>query len=186
MGAQAGMSRLENKMAFQAHSSGHMREGERTLPFDPATAPVDAGLVFIGSIRSPWTERIDCPKNMAQARETGRPAQAIVEPPYREALDGLEGYSHVILLSWLDRARRDLIVQKPRHAPDARGTFALRSPVRPNPIGAHVVRLIGVDVATGVLDLEAIDLLDGTPLLDIKPYFASTDCVPDATRPDRG
>lgn len=183
---QAGMSRLENKMAFHAHSPDDMREGERALPFDPASASHDAGLLFIGSIRSPWMERIDCPKNMAQARETGRPAQAIIEASYRGALDGLEGYSHVILLSWLDRARRDLIVQKPRHAPEARGTFGLRSPVRPNPIGVHVVRLISIDMAAGVLDLEGIDLLNGTPLLDIKPYFASTDAVPDATRPDRG
>lgn len=172
-------------MAFHAHSPGDMREGERALPFDPASSAPDAGVVFIGRVRSPWTDRADCPKNMAQARATGRPAQAIVEPPYRDALDGLEGYSHVILLSWLDRARRDLVLQKPRHAPEARGTFGLRSPVRPNPIGVHVVRLISLDVAAGLLELEAIDLLDGTPLLDIKPYFVSTDAVPDATRPDR-
>lgn len=162
-----------------------MREGERALPFDPGAAPADAGVVFIGVVRSPWTDRADCPKNMAQARAAGRPAQALVDAPYREALDGLSGYSHVILLSWLDRARRDLVLQKPRHAPEARGTFGLRSPVRPNPIGVHVVRVISIDRTAGVLELEGIDLLDGTPLLDIKPYFASTDAVPDAAWPDR-
>jgi tRNA-Thr(GGU) m(6)t(6)A37 methyltransferase TsaA len=152
-----------------------MREGERRLPLDPALQAPAAGLVFIGSISSPWTSRADCPKNMAQARERGRPAQARVDVPYRAALVGLEAFSHVILLTWLHEARRDLAIQKPRHAPAPRGTFALRSPVRPNPIGLHVVRLLRVDEDEGLLGLEAIDVLDGTPLLDIKPFYDSPD-----------
>lgn len=59
-----------------------------------------------------------------------------------------------------------------------RGTFALRSPARPNPIALSVVRLVGIE--GGTLSVTGLDCLDGTPLLDIKPYFASTDCVPDA------
>jgi tRNA (Thr-GGU) A37 N-methylase len=78
----------------------------------------------------------------------------------------------------MDRARRDLVLQVPRHYGEPRGTFALRSPVRPNPIAASVVRLIE---RTGrVLSVAGLDCLDGTPLLDLKPYFASTDAVPDA------
>ena len=61
----------------------------------------------------------------------------------------------------------------------------MRSPARPNPIGLHVVRLLAVDAARGLLRLEAIDVLDGTPVVDVKPYYASTDAIPDATRPDR-
>lgn len=170
-------------MALRAQDWSALREGERALPVDPASVAPDAGLVFIGRARSPWTDRSDCPKNMAQARATGRPAQVLVDPAYREALDGLAGHSHIILLSWFDRARRDLLLQKPRHAPHARGTFGLRSPVRPNPIGVHVVRLLSLDLTAGVLDLEAIDMLDGTPILDIKPYLASVDSIPDAARP---
>ena len=67
---------------------------------------------------------------------------------------------------------------------------ALRSPARPNPIGLHVARLVAVDIGTGRIDLDAIDVLDGTPVIDIKPYFASTDAFPEATiagrdEPDR-
>lgn len=122
---------------------------------------------------------------MAAARETGQPASVSVDEPYRAGLARLEGYSHIALLTWFDRSQRNLIVQKPAHATEPKGVFALRSPVRPNPIGLHVVRLLSVDTASGRLELEAIDALDGTPAIDIKPYFASTDAVPEATRPGR-
>lgn len=156
------------------------RAGEVALPFDPADRADDAGLVFIGRVRSPWVSRAECPRNVAAAREKGRPATVEIDADYRPGLAGLEGATHIIVLTWLDRSRRDLIVQKPRHAPVARGAFALRSPVRPNPIGLHVVGLSGVDVAAGVLHLDAIDVFDGTPVIDVKPYFPGTDSVPDA------
>ncbi len=156
------------------------REGEEALEIDPATMAADAHVVFIGRIASPWTSRQECPKNMRAAREAGRPATLTVEAPYRAGLAGLEGVSHVAILTWLHQAPRTLIVQKPRHAVQPKGVFALRSPVRPNPVGLHVVRLTGLDAASGRLDLEAIDVLDGTPVIDIKPYYASTDSVPEA------
>jgi len=163
-----------------------IREGEIALPFDPALTAADASLVFIGRVRSPWTDRAECPKNMAAARETGRPATIVVDPDYRAGLGGLEKVSHVAILTWLDRAPRNLIVQKPRHAQEPRGTFALRSPARPNPIGLHIVRLISLDANAGILELEAIDVLDGTPVVDLKPYYASTDSVPDAVTASAG
>ena len=156
------------------------REGEIELPLDPAATAADAALLFIGRVRSPWTSRDDCPKNMAAAREAGLPATVEIDAAFRAGLAGLERVSHVAVLTWLDRAPRNLIVQKPRHAPAARGTFALRSPARPNPIGLHVARLTALDAEAGILHLEAVDVLDGTPVLDIKPYYASADAVPDA------
>jgi tRNA-Thr(GGU) m(6)t(6)A37 methyltransferase TsaA len=156
------------------------REGELALSGDPAEQPGDAHLVFIGRVRSPWRERAACPKNMREAREAGGPASAMIDAPYRTGLSGLESATHVILLTWLHLSPRNLIVQRPRHAIEAKGVFALRSPVRPNPVGLHVVRLLDVDVTAGELRLEAIDVLDGTPLLDVKPYFASVDAVPEA------
>jgi tRNA (Thr-GGU) A37 N-methylase len=78
----------------------------------------------------------------------------------------------------MDKSRRDLVLQKPHHYGEQRGTFALRSPARPNPIALSVARLVGVDGAR--LSVVGLDCLDGTPLIDIKPYFASTDSVPDA------
>lgn len=136
----------------------------------------DASLYFIGRIRTPWTRREDCPKN---ARESDAVCTIEVDARWAAALTGVETCSHVLVLYWMDRARRDLVIQAPRHYAEPRGTFALRSPVRPNPIAASVVKLLGV--AGTSLSVTGLDCLDGTPLLDLKPYFASTDAVPDAT-----
>ena len=75
-------------------------------------------------------------------------------------------------------ARRDLVLQTPFSTMRTTGTFALRSPVRPNPIASSIVELVAIDGAT--LQVRGLDCLDGTPLIDIKPYFASVDSVPDA------
>ena len=135
----------------------------------------DAEVYFIGRIRTPWRTRDDCPKN---ARESDAVCRIEVEARWATALTGIETCSHLLVLYWMHRARRDLVLQAPRHYGEPRGTFALRSPVRPNPIAASVVRLTGVDGTT--LSVVGLDCLDGTPLLDLKPYFASTDAVPDA------
>lgn len=164
------------RTAPAAHAA---RPGERLLPFDPGANAPDAGLVFIGRVRSPWTERSDCPKNMREARERGRAAAVEIDAAYADGLAGLERFSHVVVLTWLHGSRRDLIVQWPKHADAARGTFSLRSPVRPNPIGLHVARLL--EIAGTTLTIEGIDALDGTPVIDLKPYFSSTDSIPDAT-----
>ena len=161
------------------------RNGEQALNDDPGDAAGDAALAFIGHVRSPWHSRAECPKNVVAARETGQAASLHVDEPFRPGLAGLAGFSHAIVLTWFDRAQRNLIVQKPRHALEAKGVFALRSPVRPNPIGLHVVSVRSVDLASGVVAIDAIDVLDGTPVIDIKPYFASVDAVPEATRPTR-
>lgn len=152
-----------------------LRDGEVVLPFDPAAAAGDAKLVFIGRIRSPWRDRATCPHNLREALERGGGGTVEIDPPYRAGLAGLEAAERVVLLYWLDRARRDLILQRPRHAGAPRGVFSLRSPVRPNPIGLATVRLTGLDIASGQLHLAAIDCLDGTPLLDVKPFIAPVD-----------
>jgi len=135
----------------------------------------DAALYYIGRIRTPWKRRDDCPKN---PRESDAVCTVELDPRWVEGLAGLETVSHVVLLYWMDQARRDLVLQSPRHYAERRGTFALRSPARPNPIAVSVAKLLGVD--GNVLTVVGLDCLDGTPLLDIKPYFASTDSVPDA------
>ncbi len=152
-----------------------IREGEVAVPLP---AQFDAGLYFIGRIRTPWIERKDCPRNTRQARESGVVCTVELDPRWAEALAGVETCSHLILLYWMDRSRRDLVVQAPAHARVGRGTFALRSPVRPNPIALAVVKLVAVQGTR--LSVIGVDCLDGTPLLDIKPYFASTDAVPEA------
>jgi tRNA-Thr(GGU) m(6)t(6)A37 methyltransferase TsaA len=149
-----------------------LREGEVavTLPDH-----FDASLYYIGRIRTPWRRREDCPKN---ARESGAVCTIELDPHWIAGLRGLETASHVVVLYWMDKARRDLVLQAPRHYAEQRGTFALRSPVRPNPIALSVARLLGIE--GNRLQVIGIDCLDQTPLLDLKPYFASTDAVPDA------
>ena len=151
------------------------RPGEEYLGDDPAKAGGDARLVFIGRLETPWQARDETPRNLRQARAAGRPARLVVAEPYRRGLHRLERFRHIVLLTWFDRSRRDLIVQNPRHAEEPSGTFALRSPVRPNPIGLHVVEVTGFDAESGVIDLAYIDVLDGTPVIDIKPYMPTID-----------
>jgi tRNA-Thr(GGU) m(6)t(6)A37 methyltransferase TsaA len=149
-----------------------IREGEVTVAL-PETA--DAGVYFIGRIRTPWTRRAQCPKN---ARESDEVCTIEVDPRFAAGLQGVESCSHLLVLYWMDKSRRDLVLQAPRHYGDLHGTFSLRSPARPNPIAASVVALRGV--SGNRLSVAGLDCLDGTPLIDIKPYFASTDSVPDA------
>lgn len=154
-----------------------IRPGEVRFALDPAEAG-DARLCFIGRVRSAWKTRADCPKNVGIARSRGEPASIEIDAPFRLALTGLEAGQGLHVLSWLGEARRDLALQTPRHAKAPRGTFALRSPVRPNPIGMHLVRIVAIDIAAGRIDIDAIDTLDGTSVLDIKPYFESVDVLP--------
>jgi tRNA-Thr(GGU) m(6)t(6)A37 methyltransferase TsaA len=149
-----------------------VREGEVAVELPPG---FDAGIYFVGRIRTPWTRREDCPKN---ARGSEAVCTIEVDPRWAAALTGVEACSHLLVLYWMHRARRDLVLQAPRHLAERRGTFALRSPVRPNPIAASVVRLLKVDDTR--LSVVGLDCLDGTPLVDLKPYFASTDAVPEA------
>ena len=167
------------------HDPAARRAGEIALAVDPATLVADAGLVFIGRVRTPWATRKDCPKNPREARERGQPAALEIDPAYRAGLQGLDGTSHLIVLYWMHEARRDLIVQRPAHLDAPRGVFALRSPVRPNPIALSVVRALSVDIGTRHVEIDAIDCLDGTPLLDIKPYLPSVDAMPSAVVPSR-
>ena len=135
----------------------------------------DASLYFIGRIRTPWTRRQDCPKN---SRESDALCTIEVDARWALALTGVETCTHLVVLYWMDQARRDLVIQVPQHYGTGRGSFALRSPVRPNPIALSVVRLLHIEGTK--LAVTGLDCLDGTPLLDLKPYFASTDAAPEA------
>jgi len=139
-----------------------LRTGERTIT-PPQTA--DADLWFIGRIHTPWTAREDCPR---QGGLDGPECRIEVFAPWQAALEGIAAYGHLEILYWLDRARRDLVRQNPKSdGAHFFGTFALRSPQRPNPIGTSQVRLIRVEGTT--LIVRGLDCLDGTPLIDIKP-----------------
>jgi tRNA-Thr(GGU) m(6)t(6)A37 methyltransferase TsaA len=161
---------MENRMEDEEFG---IRAGEVAVPLPEE---VDAGVYFVGRIRTPWAHREGCPKN---ARESDAVCTVEVDARYAAALKGVETCSHLLVLYWMDKSRRDLVLQVPRHYGEARGTFALRSPARPNPIAMSVVTLL--QVCDHRLSVVGLDCLDGTPLIDIKPYFASTDSVPDAS-----
>jgi len=161
-----------NRTALSRDDRHGLREGEVAVVLP---AQFDASLYYIGRIRTPWQRREDCPKN---ARESDAICTVELDPRWAEGLTGLETVSHVLLLYWMDQARRDLVVQSPRHYAERRGTFALRSPARPNPVAVSVARLLRIE--GNILSVVGLDCLDNTPLIDIKPYFASTDSVPDA------
>jgi tRNA-Thr(GGU) m(6)t(6)A37 methyltransferase TsaA len=137
-----------------------LRAGERAVIPPDAN---DAGLTFIGRIRTPWTSRSETPR---QGRLDGPVCRIEILPLWAPALQGLEAFEFVDVLYWLHLSRRDLLLQSPKDG-EARGTFALRSPVRPNPIGLSKVRLLGIE--GNILRVQGLDCLDGTPLLDIKP-----------------
>lgn len=126
--------------------------------------PTDAGLVFIGRIATPWTSRLKTPR---QGRHDGPVCRIEIFDPWVPALQGVEACERLEVLYWLDRSRRDLLLQSPARNGKIHGTFSLRSPVRPNPIGTSIVRLEAVEGA--VLLVRGLDCLDGTPLLDLKP-----------------
>mgnify|MGYP004660381417 FL=1 len=140
----------------------------------------------IARVHTPFAEKFGVPRQSGLAPTAG---QIIFEPPYRnpDALRGIEGFSHLWLVWVFDRAERDTwspTVRPPRLGGNARmGVFATRSPFRPNPIGLSCVQLKGVEWETPegpVLHIQGADLVDGTPLLDIKPYLPYCDAKPDA------
>ena len=138
-----------------------IRTGEKGVE---APAPTDAGLVFIGRIHTPWTDRLACPR---QGRLDGPVCRIELFEPWAEGLDGLADYEKVEVLYWLDQSRRDLVRQSPKNDGCTRGTFSLRSPVRPNPIGTSVALLVGIEGSSVMV--KGLDCLDGTPLIDLKP-----------------
>jgi tRNA-Thr(GGU) m(6)t(6)A37 methyltransferase TsaA len=137
----------------------------------------------IGFIESPFVERFGTPR---QPFADGGGARGSVrltlpQPAAAQALQGVEGFSHVHLITFfhLNTGWRPTV--KPPGAAAAHGVFATRAPHRPNSLGLSTVRVVGVDHAAGVLAFEGCDLLDGTPVLDIKPYVPYCDGVPGAT-----
>ena len=130
-------------------------------------------LVFepIGVVHSPFTQAEGTP--IQPSRADGTTGVVELDPRYADGLRDLAGFSHIILLTYLHRAKPYSLQVVPYLDTVPRGLFATRAPSRPNPIGLSVVKLLGI--AGPVLTVEGLDLLDGTPVLDIKPYFDDFD-----------
>ena len=126
----------------------------------------------IGWVRSSLTDRATAPK---QGDEGAPAAWLVFEPQFAEALQDVKAGDEILVLTWLDRASRDVLIVRPRKDPahPLTGVFSTRSPDRPNPIGLHRVRVTEVQgVRVQVSPLEA---LDGTPVIDIKPVLGAAE-----------
>jgi tRNA-Thr(GGU) m(6)t(6)A37 methyltransferase TsaA len=144
-----------------AIDDAELRPGEVAVQVDRG---FDDGVYFIGRIGTPWRTHAECPHRGDLA---GPVCRIEVFAPWSEALAGIDENTHVQVLYWMHRARRDLVKQNPGRAGNVLGTFAVRSPVRPNPIASAVVALERVDGTS--LYVRGLDCLDGTPLVDLKP-----------------
>ena len=138
-----------------------LRPGEAAAALPAST---DAGIYFIGIIHTPWRRRRDCPK---RGSFDGPLCSIVVDERWRAGLGGLARRRRIQVLYWMHQARRDLVLQTPFRTMKTAGTFALRSPVRPNPIASSLVDLLAVEGTT--LRVRGLDCLDGTPLIDVKP-----------------
>lgn len=143
---------------------------------------------IIARIRSDFPEKFGIPRQSGVVPETR--AEIVFEKPYQnpDALRGVEGFSHLWLIWGFSACERDAwspTVRPPRLGGNVRmGVFATRAPFRPNPIGLSAVRLEKVELHPQdgpVLHLSGVDLVDGTPILDIKPYVPLADCIPEAS-----
>jgi tRNA-Thr(GGU) m(6)t(6)A37 methyltransferase TsaA len=145
----------------QTRDDGELRPGEVSVALPTTT---DTGLYFIGTIHTPWRTRGECPK---RGSLDGPICSIVVDERWHQALTDINDHQRIQVLYWMHRARRDLVLQTPAQTGQPTGTFALRSPVRPNPIASSVVALIGVE--GGTLHVRGLDCLDGTRLIDLKP-----------------
>ncbi len=127
-----------------------------------------ATINFIGRIRTGYKTTSDCP---GQARPENGEARIELEEAYLPALKGIEDKDRLQILYWFDQADREALRRVPKWSDKGKefGVFALRSPTRPNPIALSTVELLKVE--GNVLTVSAMDCIDGTPLLDIKPFL---------------
>jgi tRNA (adenine37-N6)-methyltransferase len=133
----------------------------------------------IGVLHTPWSSIADCPRNGRQP-DPAPVCSARVYPDYVEGLRSLDGFSHLILLYWLWSGAPPKLTFTPPFDAAPHGIFSTRAPGRPNPIGVSVVAFDGF-AGADTLSVRYLDCLDGTPLLDIKPYLPTTDSEPGAT-----
>ncbi len=143
-----------------------------------AGAQGTVALPVIGHARTPWQRREDAPHQPSAAPDAVGCLE--IAPAYRDALADLESFERIWLLFVFDRSRGWAARVKPPRGGPKRGVFATRAPNRPAPIGLTTVTLTAVAHAAGHVHVRGIDLLDGTPLLDIKPYLPGIDAWPEA------
>jgi tRNA-Thr(GGU) m(6)t(6)A37 methyltransferase TsaA len=130
----------------------------------------------IGVIESPFRDPAGTPIQPSRAR--GAQGKVRVDPSFQAGLRDLEGFERIWLIYWFHRAPEFSLLVTPFLDSHERGVFATRAPARPFPVGISVVRLVSVH--EGILEIDDVDIIDGTPLLDVKPYVPEFDCYPES------
>ena len=138
-------------------------------------------LVSIGVIRSPYHTPAEAPR---QGRLSSTPSKIEICEEFAAGVGDLGGSSHIFVLYWLDRANRNTLSATPPGTTGTRPVFSTRSPHRPNPIGIAVARVEKIE--KNIITVVGLDALDGTPVLDIKPYSPGIDSIPEARGSFRG
>lgn len=133
---------------------------------------------IIGRARTPWQRREDAPHQPSVAAASE--GVVAIAPEFRAALADLDTFERIWLVFLFDRSSGWAAKVKPPRGGPKRGVFATRAPNRPSQIGLTSVAVIGVDATAGEVRVRGIDLLDGTPILDIKPYLPMVDAWPNA------
>jgi len=126
----------------------------------------------IGYVVSPYKQRGDAPR---QGRFTDTEAEIVIGEQYLPGLFRLEESRHLFILCWFDRSDRSVLRATPPHKQSEYGVFATRSPDRPNPVSLSLVDVLRIE--GNRIRVRGLDALDGTPVLDIKPYSPEIDCV---------
>ncbi|MDD4299997.1 MAG: tRNA (N6-threonylcarbamoyladenosine(37)-N6)-methyltransferase TrmO [Methanomicrobium sp.] len=135
----------------------------------------------IGIVRSPYKNKTDAPRQGREKDDCEMVLEIFEE--YAEGIDDFSGISHIIVLLWFDRADRSRLYDIPPGTDKKRPVFTIRSPNRPNPVGFDIGEIISV--SGRLIHVKGLDALDNTPVIDIKPYVPSIDCIPDAVNTRR-
>ena len=154
----------------------------KRVNINPNVATLDSFSIRpIGYVQSAYAQTEDVPHT--HTGWTAEISHIHLLPKYTKGLGGLTGYSHIIVLFWVHKAK-EWKMPKDHHKPSHVKIFATRMPVRPNSVGMSVVELLNFSTDTGQIVVKGLDALGGTPVLDIKPYIPNFDSYSDACVPD--
>jgi len=134
----------------------------------------------IGTVRSPFHEKFDAPRQPIVSKGTEGRIELFTGFDFEHALEDLDGWDRIWVIFVFDRNKSWRPKVLPPRSEERRGVFSTRSPHRPNPIGLSVVQLVRVEIAKLTLHIRDVDMLDGSPVLDVKPYVPYADAFPDA------
>ena len=135
----------------------------------------------IGVVRTPFKELAEAPRQPRAAEGVRGRIELRPDQNLEDAIVDLAGWDYLWIIFWFHRAEGWRPKVQPPRSERKRGVLATRAPHRPNPIGLSVARIVAVDVASGRVDLDALDWFDGTAILDLKPYYPANDAIADAT-----